>query len=135
MTAPTKTQKELDDLLTPRDLLDVPDPLAGTIGELVPDDLRGGEDEEDELKAKEKTPDEKEPAKVSISFGGLTLGEWLEKQTKDQIEKSENEKLEREIENHKIEDENEEIKKSFRRLATGKGTTDDLLTPESLKGE
>jgi hypothetical protein len=57
MTTPTTTQKELDRLLTPDDLLDKPDPLAGTIGELTPDALRGGEDPEpDELPAKVKAP-------------------------------------------------------------------------------
>jgi len=129
------SQGELDRLLTPKDLLDVPDPFAGTAKELIPLDLRGGEDDDDELQATAKTPDEKEPAKVSMSFGGCTLGEWLEKQAKDKTEKAEAEKLEQEIESHKVEDENREIKESFQRVAArmkGDALTDDLV-PDNLK--
>jgi len=130
-TKPKEDLSEVEKLLTPKNLIDHPDPLAGTPGELVPDDLRGGEDEDDELQAEEKTPDEKESAKVSISFGGRTLGEWLERQAKDKTEKAESEKLKQEIEAHKVEDENEEIRESFKRVSA-KMKADDL-TPDNLK--
>ena len=135
---PAKTQKDLDRLLCPDDLRDKPDDpdLKPDPTGLVPDWARErkGEDEEDELKpADEKTPDEKESAKVSISFGGLTLGEWLEKQAKDRTEKAESEKLEREIESRKAEDEKEEIKESFRRVAA-KMKADDL-TPDRYQDQ
>jgi len=126
---PTKSQSELDSLLTPRDLLDVVDPLAGTIGELVPDDLRGGDEEEDEFKtATAKTPDAKES---DSREAGITLGEWIEKQAKDQTEKTENEKFEREIESRKAEDENREIRESFKRVFAARDAVD--LTPDNLK--
>jgi len=40
----TAEEKALDDLLVPDELRDVEDSLAGTIGELTPDILRGPED-------------------------------------------------------------------------------------------
>jgi len=120
---PAKTPKELDNLLTPLELLDVPDPAAGTIGELVPDELRTPDDDaEDELQTKAKTPTEKE----SDGQKEISLSEWIAKQAKEQDEKSEKEK-------DAIERENEEIKKSFRRLDDERKVND--LTPDHYKDQ
>ncbi len=136
---PVKTQKELDRLLCPDDLKDKPDDpdLKPDPSGLVPDWAREkkGEDEEDDLKlatAKTQTPTEK------VSDGqheqvGLTLGEWIEKNAREQAEKTEKEAKAVEKEKEAIERENDEIKKSFRRLADKKDAND--LTPNHYKDQ
>jgi hypothetical protein len=131
---PAKTQKELERLLCPDDLRDKPDDpdLKPDPTGLVPDWAREkkGEDEEDELKpAKEKTPiaDQKET--------GMTLGEWVEKQAKIKEDIAEKESKAAEKERLAVERENEEIRKSFRRVSA-KMKADDLtddLVPDNLK--
>jgi len=133
---PAKTQKELDRLLCPDDLRDKPDDpdLKPDPTGLVPDWAREkkGEDEEDELQTKNETPkDEKESAKVEISFSGLTLGEWAAREAQRKEEAAEKESKAAEKEKLAIERENEEIKESFRRV-TAKMKGDDL-TPDELK--
>jgi len=125
---------EVDRLLTPSGLREKPDPLAGTLGELVPDELRGGEDQADELPAAKQTPAVQTPVVNEVK---ISLGEWAEKWAKDQAEKTKSDELEREIERRKVEDENLEIRKSFERVIAAKDaarTTADL-TPGHYKDQ
>jgi hypothetical protein len=110
----TPTEKDLDALLTPPELLDVVDPLEGTVAGLVPDALRGGEDEEPELPTKAKTPTEQ--TLEDLRAVKVSVKEWIEK--KDALFEEEKKILE---------EETADIKKSFRKVAA------DDLTPDNLK--
>ena len=106
---------------------------------LVPDwareKKRAADDEADELTPAKQTPAVQTP--VEVNEVKISLGEWAEKWAKDQAEKTDNEKLEREIEARKVEDENREIRESFERVIAAKdaarATAD--LTPDHYKDQ
>ena len=111
----TPTEKDLDKLLTPDELLDVVDPLEGTVAGLIPDALRTPEDDEEpDLKAKAKTPTEQ--TLEDLRGIKVSVKEWIEK--KDDLFAEEKKMLE---------EETADIKKSFRKVAV------DDLTPDNLK--
>jgi hypothetical protein len=108
-----KAPEELDELLTPDALKGKPDPLEGTTAGLTPDYLRGGEDEEDELKpAKTETPE----TPVVVKEEKIRLSEWIKKQddTPDL-------------------DGPDEIEKAFEKAYAERGADPDDLTPDNLK--
>ena len=111
----TPTEKDLDKLLTPDELLDKPDPRAGTLGELIPDALRTPEDDAElELPTKAKTPTEQ--TLEDLKGIKVSLAEWAMK--RDDLFAEEKKMLEQET---------ADIKKSFRKVAA------DDLTPDNLK--
>ena len=118
MNTPMKTQKELESLLTPDDLLEKPDDpdLEPDPTGLTPDWAREkkGAAEEDELPTKVKTPSEK--TLEDLKGIKVSLAEWAMK--RDDLFEEEKKMLE---------EETADIKKSFRKVAA------DDLTPDNLK--